>query len=59
MKKNIVNYQFNENCIKIGNKNDYVNKVLLNSLVNNFEKRFNIIQLKNLVFNLNDYDSDI
>ena len=59
MKKNIVNYQFNENCIKIGNKNDYVNKVLLNSLVNDFEKRFNIIQLKNLVFNLNDYDSDI
>ena len=59
MKKNIANYQFNENCIKIGNKNDYVNKILLNSLVNDYEKRFNIIQLKNLVFNLNDYDSDI
>ena len=59
MKKNIINYEYNENSIKIGNKSDYFNKILLNSLVNDYEKRYNIIQLKNIVLNLNDYDSDI
>jgi len=49
IKNNIIKYEFKENDIKIGNKNDLYNIIMMKCLVNDYKKRWNVCELKKFV----------